>query len=479
MVASGGTVGIVIPPSITMVVYGSIANTSIADLFIAGFAPGILMGVSMCVVSWVISKRNGYQGEGHFSVMRILRSFRECFWALMMPVIILGGIYTGIFTPTEAAAVAAVYGALVGFFIYRELTLAHLPKTLLSAAYNTTMIMFVVGAANLFGWILTNAQVPHMLAQSFATLTDSPIVFLMLVNVLLLFIGTLINASAAVVILTPILLPVATGMGIDPMFFGVLMVVNPGHRLHHPARGPGPLCGGLHHRPVHRQGHGQGHALSGHAAGGPGAADLLPVHHHLPARSAALTKRRPEQTGFLHISGGSPRHQKAAGFPAAFFLAFVFRQISMKMLSCRVKRHMSQTRKGCATATGSVRTAKKRGFCCAIFTLNRQVKRDIPLIAHAGVLRPFGNLAGVLPLAAAAAFIAGGTVVILAAAVANRAGGVIHHHFFSVMVRTSVYMHAANQRWKKSNTLDGKDIALISALRRLPLVIPGAGAETG
>jgi TRAP-type C4-dicarboxylate transport system, large permease component len=144
----------------------------------------------------------------------------------MMPVIILGGIYGGIFTPTEAAAVAAVYGALVGFFIYKELTLKDIPKTLLSAAYNTTMIMFVVGAANVFGWILTNAQVPHMLAQSFAHLADTPIVFLMLVNVLLLFIGTLINASAAVVILTPILLPVALTMGIDPMFFGVLMVVN-------------------------------------------------------------------------------------------------------------------------------------------------------------------------------------------------------------------------------------------------------------
>lgn len=226
VVASGGTVGIVIPPSITMVVYGSIANTSIADLFMAGFVPGILMGVSMCVVSWVISKRNGYKGEGQFSLRRMARSFRECFWALMMPVIILGGIYSGMFTPTEAAAVAAVYGAFVGFFIYRELTLKDLPRTLLSAAYNTTMIMFVVGAANLFGWILTNAQVPHMLAASFATLTDSPLVFLMLVNVLLLFIGTLINASAAVVILTPILLPVAIGLGIDPMFFGVLMVVN-------------------------------------------------------------------------------------------------------------------------------------------------------------------------------------------------------------------------------------------------------------
>ena len=226
VVASGGTVGIVIPPSITLVVYGSIANTSIADLFIGGFAPGILMGATMCLVSWVISKKNGYMGEGQFSFMRIIRSFRECFWALMMPVIILGGIYAGIFTPTEAAAVAAVYGALVGFFIYKELTFKNLPKTLYAAAANTTMIMFVVGAANLFGWILTNAQVPHMLAESFASITTSPLVFLMLVNVLLLIIGTLINASAAVVILTPILLPVALGLGIDPMFFGVLMVVN-------------------------------------------------------------------------------------------------------------------------------------------------------------------------------------------------------------------------------------------------------------
>lgn len=226
VVASGGTVGIVIPPSITMVVYGSIANTSIADLFMAGFVPGILMGVSMCLVSWIISKRKGYHGEGKFSLLRLARSCKECFWALMMPVIILGGIYSGIFTPTEAAAVAAVYGALVGLFIYRELKIRDLPRTLLNAAYNTTMIMFVVGAANLFGWILTNAQVPHMLAESFAQLTTSPLVFLMLVNVLLLFIGTLINASAAVVILTPILLPVAMGMGIDPMFFGVLMVIN-------------------------------------------------------------------------------------------------------------------------------------------------------------------------------------------------------------------------------------------------------------
>lgn len=226
VVAAAGTVGIVIPPSITMVVYGAIANTSIADLFMGGFAPGILMGLSMCGVSWWISKKRGYVGEGTFSFARVGRSFVECFWAIMMPVIILGGIYSGIFTPTESAAVAAVYGALVGFFVYKELTLKDIPQVLLSAAVNTTMIMFVVGGANIFGWILTTAQVPHQLAQLFTNLTSSPIVFLMLVNVLLLFIGTLVNASAAVVILTPILLPVALQMGIDPLFFGVLMVVN-------------------------------------------------------------------------------------------------------------------------------------------------------------------------------------------------------------------------------------------------------------
>lgn len=226
VVASGGTVGIVIPPSVTLVVYGSIANVSIGDLFIASFLPGIIMGVSMCVLSWAISKRRGYRGQGHFSLIRIAKSFKECIWALMMPVIILGGIYAGIFTPTEAAAVAAVYGAFVGLFIYKELKFSDLPKTLLSAAKGTTMIMFVVAASNLFGWILTSAQVPHMLAQSFATMTDNPFVFLILVNILLLFIGTLVNASAAVVIVTPILLPVAIGLGIDPMFFGVLMVVN-------------------------------------------------------------------------------------------------------------------------------------------------------------------------------------------------------------------------------------------------------------
>ncbi|HCL90587.1 MAG TPA: C4-dicarboxylate ABC transporter permease [Candidatus Atribacteria bacterium] len=226
IIASGGTTGIVIPPSITLVVFGVTAGVSIGDLFLGGFAPGIIMGVSMCILSYFLCKKKGIQSKGKLSLLNILKSFRDSFLALMMPVIILGGIYGGIFTPTEAAAVAAVYGLIIGMFVYKELTLKKLPSVILKAAVSTTVIMFIVGGANLFGWILTNAQVPHKVATFMTSISTNPIVFLMLVNVLLLFVGTLINASAAVVILVPILFPVALSFGINPIFFGVLMIVN-------------------------------------------------------------------------------------------------------------------------------------------------------------------------------------------------------------------------------------------------------------
>ncbi len=226
VVAAGGTVGIVIPPSITLVVYGVIAGQSISDLFVAGFAPGILMGLVMCMVSWFIAKREGIPAEGKFSLIAAVKAFGDSFFALMTPVIIIGGIYGGIFTPTEAAAVAAVYGIVVGLFIYRELKFKDFPRIIFKAVIGTTLIMFIVGAAKVFGWMLTNLEIPHHIAAYVVSLTSSPIVFLLMMNVLLLVIGTLINASAAVVILTPIFLPVALQLGIDPLFFGVLMVVN-------------------------------------------------------------------------------------------------------------------------------------------------------------------------------------------------------------------------------------------------------------
>ncbi|MGE4296899.1 MAG: TRAP transporter large permease [Desulfovibrionaceae bacterium] len=226
IVAAGGTVGIVIPPSITLVVFGVIAGESIGDLFVGGFAPGILMGLTMCLVSWFIAKKEGIPAEGKFSFKELLIAFKNSFWALMTPVIIIGGIYGGIFTPTEAAAVAAVYGIVVGLFVYRELKLRDFPKIIFQAVIGTTLIMFIVGAAKVFGWMLTNLEIPHHIGAWIVSLTDSPLMFLLAMNILLLVVGTLINASAAVVILTPIFLPVAVKLGIDPLFFGVLMVVN-------------------------------------------------------------------------------------------------------------------------------------------------------------------------------------------------------------------------------------------------------------
>jgi C4-dicarboxylate transporter, DctM subunit len=226
IVASSGVTGIVIPPSITMVVYGAIADTSIGDLFVGGFIPGIMMGISMMIVSWYLAKKRGIPKEGNFSVLNVGRAFKNSFFALLTPVIIIGGIYGGIFTPTEAAAVAAVYGIVVGMFIYRELKLKDFPEIIFQAVIGTTFIMFLVGAANVFGWMITNMQIPHQIAAWVMSITQSPIIFLIAVNILLLIAGTLVNASAAVVILTPIFLPVAIGLGIDPLFFGVLMVVN-------------------------------------------------------------------------------------------------------------------------------------------------------------------------------------------------------------------------------------------------------------
>jgi len=226
VVAAGGTVGIVIPPSITMVVYGVVAGVSIGELFVGGFAPGFLMGITMCFVSYFIARKKGWAGEGKFSWKRVWVSFKDSFFALLTPVIIIGGIYGGIFTPTEAAAVAAVYGILVGMFIYKELKLKDFPEILFKAVISSTIIMFIVGAANVFGWMLTNLQLPQRIAREVIAIIKTPALFLIAVNIILLIAGTMVNASAAVVILTPIFLPIVHSFGIDPVFFGVLMVVN-------------------------------------------------------------------------------------------------------------------------------------------------------------------------------------------------------------------------------------------------------------
>lgn len=226
IIAAAGETGILIPPSVTMVVYGVIAGVSIGDLFLGGFGPGILMGLSMALLTYFLAKKKKYISHEKISFYNVIKSFVSAIWGLLMPVIILGGIYGGIFTPTEAAAVAVVYGLLVGFFIYKDLKIKDLPKIIEDSVTGTAVVMFIMDAAGLFSWIITSEQVPVILANYFISITSNPTTFLMLINILLLIVGCFLNASAAVTILAPILVPVAIAMNIDPIFLGVLMTAN-------------------------------------------------------------------------------------------------------------------------------------------------------------------------------------------------------------------------------------------------------------
>ncbi|MBN2437946.1 MAG: TRAP transporter large permease [Deltaproteobacteria bacterium] len=226
IIAAAGETGIIIPPSVPLVVYGVIAGVSIGDLFLGGVTPGLLMGISLCFLIYHISKKKGYGVDKFKGVRNIWRSFRGAAWGLAMPVIILGGIYGGIFTPTEAAVVAVAYGFFVGFFIYKDLKISHLPEVFETTVIGTAVVMFIMNAAGLFSWVITREQFPDHLAAYFISLTSNPIIFLMLINVLLLVIGCIINASAAITILTPILVPIVIQLGIDPIFFGVIMTAN-------------------------------------------------------------------------------------------------------------------------------------------------------------------------------------------------------------------------------------------------------------
>lgn len=226
VVSAAGTVGVVIPPSIPMVLYAVLAGVSIGEMFISGFGPGIAMGLVMMVVAYSISKKRGYKGEKRSTLIEAITIFIDSFWALLMPIIILGGIYGGIFTPTEAAAVAVVYGLIVGFFVYKELSLKALPDILFDSAVGTATIMLLIATANIFGWLLVSQQIPQKIAAGMLSITTNPALLLLLYNIILIIVGTFLNTTAAVVLLTPILIPVLTSVGIDPVFAGIIMVVN-------------------------------------------------------------------------------------------------------------------------------------------------------------------------------------------------------------------------------------------------------------
>jgi C4-dicarboxylate transporter DctM subunit len=227
LVAAAGTIGIIIPPSIPMIVYAFVANVSVAELFIAGIVPGFIFGFGLIFWSIWIGRSRGWDLGGEPAGPRELaRSFVECLPALLVPVIILGGIFGGVFTATEAAAVAVFYALLVGLFVYRGIGLADLPEIILQSFITSATVILVIGAATALSWVATYEGLPFMLVELIREWTDSKIVFLIMVNMLVLILGMFIDTVSALIVTVPLLLPVARAFGIDPVHFGLVLVCN-------------------------------------------------------------------------------------------------------------------------------------------------------------------------------------------------------------------------------------------------------------
>lgn len=228
--ASSGELGVIIPPSIPMIIYGTSVNISIGDLFIAGIIPGVLIGCTLILTVHILSRILKYDAGADVSLLAwfqgFTRSLREAVFAIGMPVIILGGIYTGAFTPTEASVVAVVYGAFTGLFVYREIKWGDLLKICSESAVITSVVSLLVAFAVNFSYVLTVNQVPQLVGKALATFSESPIVFLLIVNLLLFVVGMFMETLGSIMILAPILAPVAIQYNIDPLQFGIIMIVN-------------------------------------------------------------------------------------------------------------------------------------------------------------------------------------------------------------------------------------------------------------
>ena len=228
LTASSGMIGVMIPPSIPFIIYGVTAEVSIGKLFLAGILPGILFALMFMLVARILLRNDKTVQESAttFSGTSVWESFRTSIWALLVPGIILGGIYSGIFTPTEAGAVAVMYAIIIGIFVYRDITFVDLPAILAGSAKTSGTILVLVVMATAFGRLITLARIPTELAAAITSLSDNPIIILLLINLLLLVIGMFMETISSIIIMTPILLPVASALGVDPIVFGVILTVN-------------------------------------------------------------------------------------------------------------------------------------------------------------------------------------------------------------------------------------------------------------
>jgi C4-dicarboxylate transporter DctM subunit len=233
--ASSGELGVIIPPSIPMIIFALTAGVpvSIGDLFLAGILPGLLVAGGLMLTVYLVSKRKGYgrakpgaSGDGLGPQPGVWESFKAAILPLMLPALILGGIYGGIFTPTEASAAAVCFALIIGVVVFRTITVEKLVTALRSSLLNTVVILLIISSASVFGWVLTANRIPELISQVFVSISDNPLVFLLLINLLLLLVGMFLETGAAITVLAPILTPVALKMGIDPIHFGIVMIVN-------------------------------------------------------------------------------------------------------------------------------------------------------------------------------------------------------------------------------------------------------------
>lgn len=226
LMATSGAIGIIIPPSIAFVVYGAVAGVSIGKIFVAGIVPGLLMGAALIIVSLLLARKMDLEEQEKATKEEKRAALKDAFWGLMMPVIILGGIYGGIFTPTEAAAVAAVYGIIVGMFVYKKITMKDLYKLLVDSAVGSAVVMFIIATAGFFAWFITTQGIAQMASDFLLQVSGNKYVFLLLLNIILLIAGCFVDATSALYIFTPIMLPVAVALGYDPIALGVVMTMN-------------------------------------------------------------------------------------------------------------------------------------------------------------------------------------------------------------------------------------------------------------
>ena len=237
VITTSGALGILIPPSIVMVMYSVATNTSVGQLFMAGVIPGLTLATMLGLTTWWRARKNNYPRLPKASWAERFRTFRESIWGLLLIVVVIGGIYTGIFTPTEAAAMSAVYAFFVAVFVYKDLTLKKVPKVLLDSANMSAMLLYIITNAVMFSFLMTSEQIPQVMAQWMLDKGLGPIAFLLFVNVLLLLAGNVMEPSSIVLIMAPILFPVAMKLGIDPVHFGIIMTVNMEVGMCHPPVG--------------------------------------------------------------------------------------------------------------------------------------------------------------------------------------------------------------------------------------------------